>query len=42
MKTIVMKKYSVLNLQSTDRWFSGNTLHFKTDNITKVMISGSV
>ncbi len=29
-------------LQSTVRWFSGTTLHFKTDNIKKVMISGPV
>ncbi len=29
-------------LQSPDRWFSGNTLHFRTDNNTKVMISGLV
>ena len=36
--------YEVISmyLQSTDRWFSDNTPYIKTDNITKVRISGSV
>ena len=29
-------------LQPANRWFFGSTLHFKTDSITKVMLSGTV